>query len=309
MTKAISIKQIPALLFFLSFLLLENTGLSGQRIIEIKFQQGDKNDYVFSAYNHAFCNYTLEIYFPLFTNVKADRPLPYKTEVKPGMNKLFTLLPVNPSEPVKFNYSSNNYKGCMHTVADTAFPYLLPIEPGKEAQVYELSNQNGWYGIRIKMKPDDTLYAARRGVVTDVLDGDTTNDAGVASAGHENYIEIVHTDCSFGHYGILKRNGALVKPGQLVKAGQPIGLVGGDPYGRGSEVRFSVYYNQEADALQNGENSLKTSMIFVPFQCWTKNNGKGRLKHGAMYSSEFPLLIVNREEVKKIQKGKIKKKK
>jgi len=302
--KTRNIKNFSTLFFLFSFLFLGNSGLFSQKIVEITFLQDAKNAYVFSAYNHAFCNYTLEIQFPMFINVKADKTLPLRVEVRPGMNKLFSLTALNPNEAVKFNYSSNNYKGCMQVTTDTAFPYLLPIGTGKEAQVYEMSNQNGgqnnWYGIRIKMKPEDTIYAARRGVVTEVLEGDTSNDAGVASAGHENYIEIVHADCTFGHYGILRRNGSLVRPGQLVKAGEPIGLVGGDPYGRGSEIRFSVYYNQVA------ENSMKPYMVYVPYQCWTKNNGKGRLKHGALYSSEFPLAIVNREEAKKPRKGEIK---
>src|SRR5665213_3141744 len=51
---------------------------------------------------------------------------------------------------------------------------------------------------------------------------------------------------------------------------------------------------------------MKPYMVYVPYQCWTKNNGKGRLKHGALYSSEFPLAIVNREEAKKPRKGEIK---
>ena len=71
----------------------------------------------------------------------------------------------------------------------------------------------------------------------------------------------------------------MVKPGQLVKAGQPIGLVGGDPFGRGSEIRFSVYYYQEES---NTPNQSAISHYIVP-QIWTKNNGKGRLKHGAVY--------------------------
>ena len=140
------------------------------------------------------------------------------------------------------------------------------------------------------MKSGDTIYAARKGVVNEVQDQNGANDAGQISISTENYIEIVQADCSFARYGILKKNSALVKPGQVVRAGQPIGLVGGDAYGRGSDLRFSVYYYQEeSDPSQNGGRHY-----IVP-QIWTKKNGKGRLKHGVVYTSEFPPAVLNQE--------------
>ena len=75
----------------------------------------------------------------------------------------------------------------MHPVVNTDFTYLLPISPGKEAQSYEMSpdklpdtTKNGaaksitdksrdsvsWYVLRLKMKSGDTIYAARKGIVT-----------------------------------------------------------------------------------------------------------------------------------------------
>ncbi len=116
------------------------------------------------------------------------------------------------------------------------FIYLLPISPGKSAQVFEMSpdrqaDSAGWYVLRLKMKPGDTIYASRKGIVNEVQDQSGVNDAGQSAVGNENFIEIVQPDCSFAHYGILKKNSSMVKPGQTVNAGQPIGLVGGDNFG------------------------------------------------------------------------------
>ena len=112
---------------------------------------------------------------------------------------------------------------------------------------------------------------------------------------------MVQADCSFARYGIVKKNGALVKPGQTIKAGQPIGLVGGDSFGRGSDLRFSVYYYQEElNASQNGGRHY-----IIPY-IWTKKNGKSRLKHGVVYTSEFPPVVLN-QEVPAPKKGKTKK--
>lgn len=265
-------------------------------MIEVKYQQDPKGGYVFSCVNYAFCNYILDIGFTTFSNVKSDQPLPFHAEVKPGYNKLFTISAIDPQSPVQFKYNSGFQKGCMHPMVNGDFIYLFPITPGTNAQVYEMSpgkssDSASWYVLRLKMKPGDTIYAARKGIVNNLQDQNGANDAGQPSIGTENYIEIAQADCSFARYEILKKNGALVKPGQLVKAGQPIGLVGGDAYGRGADLRFSVYYYQEESAVL-GQSAISHYIIT---QIWTKNNGKGRLKHGAIYTSEFPAAVLNQE--------------
>jgi len=278
-------------------------------MIDVKYQQDSKGGYVFSCVNYAYCNYILDLGFTSFTNVKSDEPLPFHAEVKPGYNKLFTISAIDPQAAVQFKYSSGFRKGCMHPNINSDYIYLLPITPGTSAQVYEMSpdkttDSASWYLLRLKMKPGDTIYAARKGIVNELQDQSGANDAGQTSIGTENFIEIVQADCSFARYGILKKNGAFVKPGQAVKAGQAIGLVGGDTYGRGSDLRFSVYYYQEDNGVSDG--SVKSHYIIT--QIWTKNNGKGRLKHGAVYSSEFTTAVLNQElpkpAVKKVKSKK-----
>jgi hypothetical protein len=277
--------------FFCSFTLFS------QRIIEVNYQQDQKGGYTFSCVNYAYCNYILDLGFTAFDNLKCDQPLPFHGEVKPGFNKLFTISAIDAQAAVRFKYSNGFQKGCMHPVVNQNIIYLFPITPGKNAQVYEMSpsyksaDSAAWYVLRLKMKPGDTIYAARKGVVNMVEDQNGANDAGQPSIGTENFIEITQVDCSFARYGILKKNSSLVKPGQQVKAGQPIGLVGGDAYGRGSELRFSVYYYQEENASVSKSG---ISHYIIP-QIWTKNNASGRLKHGAVYVSEFPVTVLNQE--------------
>jgi hypothetical protein len=306
-------------LLVLLCLFLGSFAAFSQRMIEIKYEADSKGGYLFSCYNYAFCNYVLDLGFTSFKNVQCDRPLPFHGEVVPGYNKLFTITAIDPQSAAQFNYSSRNQKGCMHPVVNRNFIYLLPITPGKDAQVYEMSpdkldtatrtpaagklpaekqtDSSYWYVLRLKMKSGDTIYASRKGVVTELQDQNSANDAGQSSVGRENYIEIVHADCSFARYGILKKSSALVKPGQPVKAGQPIGLVGGDAYGRGSDLKFSVYYYQEESLV----SSTVTQLHYVQTVVWTKNNGKGRLKHGVVYTSEFPAAVVNQETAGKLK--------
>jgi hypothetical protein len=277
-------------------LVLCSLSLFSQRIVEVRYDQDARGAFVFSCMNNGFCNYILDLGFTVFENVKSDQPLPFHAEIKPGYNKLFTISPIDAQMQTKINFRSTFQKGCMHPVVNPDFTYLYPISPGKSAQVYEmspdkLSDTAGWYVLRLKMMPGDTMYAARKGIVNEIQDQNGANDAGQNSIGTENYIEITQPDCSFARYGILKKNGALVKPGQPVKAGQPIGIVGGDPNGRGSDIRFSVYYFQE----ENGTIGQNRIRHYIIPKIWTKSNGKSRLKHGAVYISEFPLAVLNQE--------------
>jgi len=306
----------------ISCLLFFSFSLFSQRVIEIRYETDSKGAVVFSCINNAYCNYILDLGFTNFKNLQSDQPLPFHGEVKPGYTKLFTISAIDPQLATQFNYSSKNQKGCMHPVVNTGFTYLLPISPGKSAQSYEMSPDKlpdtsaksvsktipaknmdsvSWYVLRLKMKPGDTIYSARKGIVTELQDQNGANDAGQLSVTTENFIEIVQSDCSFARYGILKKNSAMVKPGQAVRAGQPIGLVGGDAFGRGSDMRFSVYhYQEESSPAQNGGRHYIIPMI------WTKNNGKSRLKHGVIYTSEFPAAVLN-QEMPAPKKGKGKK--
>ncbi|HEY4063831.1 MAG TPA: M23 family metallopeptidase [Puia sp.] len=286
---------------------------SAQRVVEVGYILDTHGNYVFSCTNHAYCNYVLDVTFTTLDNAKSDHPLPFEAEVRPGMTKLFTISAISAKADIKLNYKSSYRKGCLHTTVNPDLTYLLPIAPGKEAQAYIIGEspagtggvagnagaagksagsgglgggtaaRDTGYAIRLKMKAGDTIYAARRGTVTGVDAGNSENDAGMSVTEGLNTIEIVQGDCTFGEYGVFQKNGVFVKPGQVVEAGTPLGLVGGDKYGRGSDVRFSVDY-------YDGQHRVQ-----VPLQFWTKKNGKGMLKHGATYISEHPRAIVLQE--------------
>jgi len=280
---------------FLPFLLFLHTAVWAQRLIEVNYALDTKGRYVFTCTNHDFCTYVLYLDFPTLTNAKSDHALPYEAEVRPGVNQLLAISSVDPSKDIKFNFKTSSRKGCLHPVINPNFTYLLPIAPGQETQAYRIVNtrnvptgagHDSGYAVRLRASIGDTIYAARRGVVTVVAVGNTENDAGANTTDSWNHIEISHADCSFAEYGVLKKDGAFVRPGQIVEAGTPIGLVGGDRYGRGSDVRFSVSYYPGIVGTE------------IPLQFWTKGNGKGPLKHGATYTSEFPRSLLTQEKPK-----------
>jgi murein DD-endopeptidase MepM/ murein hydrolase activator NlpD len=266
-----------------------STSLSAQQAVDVSYAEDRQGNFVFSCNNKAHCNYVLDVKFNTLENGHADHTLPFEAEVKPGVTKLFTIIPEPAKGALQMKYAVVPHKGCLpssiHPNPD--FTYLLPVAPGKEVQVYRVINPgapDSSYAVRIRMKPGDTIYAARRGIVNEVYVANTENDAGVNVTGEWNKVEIVHADCSFAQYGVLKKDGALVKPGDVVEPGTPIGIVGGDKFGRGSDIRFNVTY------YPNQPNSG------LPLQFWTKRNGKAPLKHGGTYTSEFPRALIIQEK-------------
>lgn len=294
---------IAILLAFQSF--FPFSPLMSQKAITVRYEQDSKGDYVFYCDNHAHCNYILVLGFTGLDNMKSDKSLPFRKEVAPGTSQLLRLSPENRNNPVKFSYNAGYLKGCEKPNPSPSFTYLLPLAPGKETQAYEMQNLQkskpgepeirDWYLVRFKMNPGDTIYAARRGIVNELDVSSGLNDSGSTNIGGGNFIEIYHGDCSFGRYGIIRKNGALVKPGQQVEAGTPIGLVGGDRYGRGSEIRFSVSYNEE---VFDGQGTEKQYQVFIPLQFWIKYKGKEKLKHGATYVCEHPAAVMVQEKPK-----------
>jgi len=275
-------------LFFL-ILAFPGTSLFSQRVIEVSYTQDAKGNLAFTCYNHAFCTYILSVNFTTFQNAKSDHVLPFEGEVKPGITKLFTVMPEGAGD-LQIKYTTSYQKGCQHPSLHPAFTYILPISPGKETQAFEMGKTSGPDGldsgmvIRLKMQPGDTIFAARRGVVTMVRTNSAENDAGANATDNWNAVEIVHDDCTFGQYGVFKKDGAFVHPGQLVETGTPLGLVGGDKFGRGSDVRFNV------SVYQGGHG------VMLPLSFWTKKNGKGPLKHGGTYISEHPKAVLAQEK-------------
>ncbi len=280
---------------FLLLLLFAGVVGHAQKIIDVSYSQDPQGRYVFTANNKAWCTYVLRIDFPTLDNLRADHPLPYDIELKPGPIKILTLSPIDKTKDTKLNYKTTNRKGLLNPVVNLNFTYLLPTGPGIETQAYRIPNthssnpgaQDSGYSVRLRAKPGDTIYAARRGVVSAMDVSNTENDAGATTTTNWNFVEIFHADGSFAEYGIVKKDGALVKPGQPVEAGTPIGIVGGDQYGRGSEIRFSVSYYPGVPNTQ------------IPLLVWTKGNGKGPLRQGAFYTSDFTKALLTAETAKK----------
>jgi hypothetical protein len=281
-----------------------------EKKIAVRYQKNFRGEYEFFCDNHSWSDYTLVIDFPEFTNLHSDLPFPITVNVSPGSRMIFTLRKATEGPAAHFTYHYTTYRGRLSPKIDTGFTYLLPVAPGKETRIFELtyigqyageSLPKDWYALSLHTKAGDTIYAARRGRVTDMSDNANLQDSNYTYAHAENYIEIEHNDYTFGKYSVFRDGAIFVHPGDLVEAGQPLGIAGGDKYAGGPQIRFCVFYQLHQDVLDKDGNSTGRiqAWAYVPLYFWTKDGGRTRLVNKAAYTSEFPADLITREMSKK----------
>jgi peptidase M23-like protein len=283
-----------------------------QNLIYIHWIKNNRGEYEFYCDNKTFSDYTVEINFTEFINLQSNTMLPATIEVPPGMNfRLFVLQKTTHGANSHFQYHHRIYKGCPSPKKDTGFAYLLPVAPGKSARISELNSlaseigneapPKDYYCLSMHVQPGDTVFAARRGRVTNTQEHADLQDSSYSYSSDENYIEIEHNDCTFGKYSVFRDDAIFVHPGDWVEAGQPIGIAGGDKYVSGPQVRFSVFYHLDQDVLDKDGNSTGKTRhwAFVPLYFWTKDNGKMRLTNRSTYTADHPEELVTREMSKK----------
>ncbi len=279
--------------------------------IAITYERDALGQIIFTCHNNAFCNYVVELSFPNIENLRPDMPVPYKMDVPPGTRRMVTLSVITKGEHIHFSHRFKSYKGFLsHVSVDTNYTYLLPVAPGRETHIFELKylaseygnepRPKGWYALSLHVHSGDTIYAARRGRVTETRDDAKLTDSDYSFVKEENYIEIAHNDCTFGRYTIFRDSSIFVKPGEMVEAGQPLGIAGGEKYTGGPQVRFEAYYYLEQEIPAGGDEPPKMIYrAFVPLEFWVKDKGAMRLADRSRYTSEHPADLITKEMNKK----------
>jgi hypothetical protein len=83
------------------------------------------------------------------------------------------------------------------------------------------------------------VFSALDGVVVATHDGE--DDMHTSCAGIANYVILDHGSGRICYYWHLRRNSVQVSPGQIVRAGQPIGLCGSSGCSTGPHLHFATY--------------------------------------------------------------------
>lgn len=92
-----------------------------------------------------------------------------------------------------------------------------------------------------------SVLAAGPGIVTYVVDTFFDRNKTAVNGGFGNFVCIKHPSKYYTYYAHLKKNSALVKPGDTVVAGTKLGFVGSSGYSSDPHLHFEVWY----DSLYN----------------------------------------------------------
>ncbi len=129
--------------------------------------------------------------------------------------------------------------------------YLLPlqqaqfrIDQGYGGHFSHRDEQNR-YAVDFAADIGTPVLAAREGVVMQVeSDFDKAGLNLERYGGRANFVRILHDDGTMSLYAHLKSEGALVRVGQRVRAGQQIGLSGNTGFTTGPHLHFAVQVNR-----------------------------------------------------------------
>jgi murein DD-endopeptidase MepM/ murein hydrolase activator NlpD len=191
---------------------------------------------------------TISIDFTTLKNVRANVTLPY-TKTIPGNStvKVLTLKKLDSSQGWDYYFKFHWIEGSMEAKHDDSYVYTLPYAPGQTHRVTQgFNGKFSHYGdqkfsIDWEMPEGTEIYAARDGVVVGIKSDSTKGGADKSFAYSANYIMIKHSDGTFGAYLHLKKDGVKVKAGQLVKAGDLIGLSGNTGWSSDPHLHFWVF--------------------------------------------------------------------
>lgn len=127
------------------------------------------------------------------------------------------------------------------------YEYLFPLPPG-EARVQQAwggrhshSDAENRHAVDFAADPGTVVFAARDGVVMRVR---MAGPAAAGGHGDANLVRILHDDGSMAVYAHLQPGGALVRPGERVRRGRPIGLSGNSGASSGPHLHFAVQVNR-----------------------------------------------------------------
>jgi murein DD-endopeptidase MepM/ murein hydrolase activator NlpD len=213
------------------------------------------------------------------TNLKAARSLPWTFVVR-DKPEVLTFQRVQPNEPWQLDFTFNWRPGGMTAEHDSRAVYQLPYPADQHYTVAQGNLSKGGhrrgggddYAIDWGMPEGSTVCSARAGKVVavkqDSKEGGPTQNFNMDA----NYVIVRHADGTFGEYMHLQHHGVLVRVGEDVAVGTPLGRSGNTGYSSGPHLHFGVFVNRDG--------SNKTS---IPLRWKTASGVVSRLIEGRQY--------------------------
>lgn len=280
-----------------------------QKPVEVTYTANSNNGvYTFQGKNPNFCDYTVKVDVSRLEGGTCDAPLPFIGAVPSGSSTLFSLKPTQDGQPVSFGYGYVAIKGKILKKAPEAFVYLFPFS--NKAPHRALATQNivevvlgkkvsNFYGLSFVMNQGDSVFAARRGVVSEVKNTVDKQSDKVWFSSETNFVEIFQQDGTFMRYNRLKKGEIAVKEGDDVEAGQLLGIVADGAFEGSTVVQITNYYLDKANAFV--ENKYPFAYLAPVFYNSNTPNG-AQVQSGETYQAQWPENIITQEMPKRVLK-------
>ncbi len=287
-------------------------------LIEVEREYNERsNNYKIVGHNKSNIAYVVDISFYNTNNMVSQKGNKYSVTLKPGRHTIGRINSLDKKNRPSFGYRFAYRQGNMNPKPDKKITYLLPIAPGKETNLLELSylgekygkkkEPKGWYNISFSTEEGDTIFASRAGVVTRVKDNLEVDlkEGAYSYTKDVNQIIIEHNDGTYGNYSVFKNGTIELKIGDKVIPGQFMGITSGADYGSGFHLRFSVYhYDVEANKKRGKSENYIYEFITPKFLTL---QGKDELVIGTSYTGIVDKDIIM-DEMSRREKKKWKKK-
>ena len=214
-------------------------------------------------------------------NLTSTPPVPLEFMILKPYNK-FEFLQLTQTAPGNFHFKwSYHYKvGVPTSLPASDYIYALPYASSEHYPVTQgyfgsYSHNRGTeseYAVDFAMPEGTTVRAARAGQVVEYRDDSNAGGDSKSFEKDANEIVISHGDGTYATYVHLKQHGVLVKLGQKVTVGTPIGLSGNTGWSTRPHLHFGTF------RVNSG-----TSTTSLPFKMRTESGVLEKLIEGQTY--------------------------
>ncbi|NDV46973.1 hypothetical protein D0T49_07925 [Paludibacter sp. 221] len=236
-----------------------------------------------------------------FSNMRNTHMSNYYGTIKNDNGILFHLKPVNKNNAITFSYKTRFQRGITNPKVDSLFVYALPYLQGSSLKYRNLKYAGETYLDKEKpeswkssgfVSDNDTVCAARRGIVVDIVNEYGIDTVNVKYTSKKNKILIEHADGSFGSYSGFKKDNIFVEIGQVVDVQTPLGIAWEIAKEKQYFMSFFVSYYVQS------KNQDKRESIYITPCFWTEEGVK-RLDSKNEYKVVITDDILNKEVKKK----------
>jgi murein DD-endopeptidase MepM/ murein hydrolase activator NlpD len=199
-------------------------------------------------------------------NMTPSRPLPLTVDAAGRKSFVLARFKVTDrTKPWRYDYHySWQYGGRRNSIENDA-DYAMPFGPGRYVVMqgprgtYSHFAGSGSENAVDWDVPEGTIVcAAREGRVVGVREDSTFSGADPKLKPLGNYVIIKHADGTFADYHHLQTGGAMVKIGDEVTVGQPIGLSGQTGFASKPHLHFAVFQAVDGKKVLSLPFHLKT---------------------------------------------------